>query len=364
MQKKALIRFLDDCVGQGWFPGAVALVSERGEVRLRSACGDAVTSPERIRMREDTIFDVASLTKPVVTSLLVRILDRERQLSVENPVAEYLPQFRRPDKEKITVLDCLDHSAGFRPWMPLYLFASSLDEYLSRIADEPLAVATRSQSLYSCLDYIILGGVIRAVTGRGVGTSARVRLFEPLKLDDSYFPLPAALQRRSAATERGDRFEKKMAREFVEGPLRWPWEDEVIWGTVHDGNARRLGEEAGNSGLFTTADDLHTLARESFAPVGGILAGGRPARGKEGPGAGGTARFAAGWERNTGALTSAGPALPGGALGHTGFTGTSLWVDPVRERIYILLTNRVHPECREMNMNEIRRKFHALAAEI
>jgi CubicO group peptidase (beta-lactamase class C family) len=355
---------LESCIEEEKFPAAVSIVSEKGRILFRFSKGLAVLQPERIPVAPHTIFDAASLTKPLVTSFLLLLLAQEGVISLGDSISRYVEGFSRPDKDRIRILDCMSHRAGFRAWMPLYLFGDSLEGYVRKIAEEPLRYPICTGAEYSCLGYIVLGAVIRAVSGKSVGDLAREKLFDRLGLANTYFPLPASLRRRTAATEKGNACEKEMAKEFLGDLSEWPWNDEILWGVVHDGNARILGKNAGNSGLFITAEDVHTLAGEFLPSATGLLSDKYKHLAMRNHSSFETIHFSAGWELNSSRLTSAGTALPREAFGHTGFTGVSLWIDPLRERIYILLTNRVHPKSKDVPMNEIRRAFHSLAAPL
>ena len=347
-------------IAAGNFPGAAWIVAEGDRVLAGGACGDAVLEPERIPARPETLYDLASLTKPLATALLVLGLHESGVIRVDHPLARHLPGWAPDDaRAGVTILDLLTHRSGLPGWAPLYLHASDRAGrigYLSRI---PLAHPPGTRVVYSCLGFILLGYMIEQVTGTTLDRLFADRIAGPLGADVLY--RPAANRRRSiAATERGNARERQLA-----GPDAGRyngWRSSMIWGDVHDNNAWTQEGVAGNAGLFGTTRGVHTIAR--------AILDGHP--GATGPGgrdllfrnctAGLGEDRSAGFQVAATPGSAAGPAFSPRAVGHTGFTGTSLWIDPDTRRIDILLTNRVHPEFKELDMNRLRREFHALAA--
>ena len=351
-------------IEQSAYAGAVALVAHRDQIVLEQACGWAVVEPERIPMAVETRFDLASLTK-VVASLpaILRLIDQE-EISLDSPVAAILPSLAADAaKRQITVRHLLSHTSGLPAWLPVYLDRTGPDAYVGAIARAPLESEPGSNVVYSDLGFILLGEIIRQVTGDDVATYAEREIFAPLGMTATEFRPPRSRRRSIAATERGNPREIEMtgdrAADFAD------WRQEIIWGEVHDGNAHYgLSGVAGHAGLFGNAADLLRYGRCWLH--GGVWDGTQllsetivaEATREQAPGRG------LGWR-------VAGPAadpdelvapLGADAYGHTGFTGTALWVAPALELVAVLLTNRVHPRSRD-EISTIRPAFAAKLAE-
>jgi serine-type D-Ala-D-Ala carboxypeptidase len=367
-------------IARGTFPGAQYVIGESGDIIAEDAIGWAVVDPLRIAANHDTIYDLASLTKPLVTSLLAVIFAERRQMDLNAPVSAYLSEFSgQPDKSRITVTDLLTHASGMPRWSPLYLEADSVQDVPAVIARMPLEEAGpqgAAQIIYSDLNYILLGYIIERVSGERFDRVARREIIEPLGLRRTMFNPPPELKRETAATEWGQAYEGGEAYEAAlrhqvlptqssgsdPKPKRPVWRTDLIWGEVHDGNAYFLGGASGHAGLFSTAREVfqisnqflsssRLLGRESLKLFTKNFTEGR-----------GDSR-AIGWLLASTKDCSAGPLLPTSAFGHTGFTGTSVWIDPERQRVFILLTNRVHPEVGPIDMKAPRQQFNRLAVE-
>jgi CubicO group peptidase (beta-lactamase class C family) len=273
----------------------------------------------------------------------------------------------------------MTHTSGLLNWLPLYLQANDLSEVTSAIAKHGLQpTGPHSPVVYSDLGYILLGFALEKETGRPIDELAKSEIFDRLGLRRTMFNPPPELMREIAATEHGQTFEQKnayIAQREVEaligtngkasriGPeSNGAFRQHLIWGEVHDGNAYFLRGVAGHAGLFSTARETCTLASqfltdsillepESLELFTRNLTPGR-----------GTDR-SIGWVLASTHDCSAGPALPATAFGHTGFTGTSVWIDGSKRRVLVLLTNRVHPHIGNIEMKESRQGFHALAVE-
>ena len=364
-----------EAVDTGTIPGAVALVRWRGQVVLHEAVGWAVLEPEKRPMRADTIFDLASLTKPLVTAPLVLQLAERGAISLDDPAATYLSPLARFAGGTVTVRQLLTHTSGLPAWSPLYVWARTGDGVLRTIADMDPAYAPGSRVIYSCLGYILLGLLVQNVAGQPLDKVARRSLIGPLGLRDTGYG-PDIDAARCAWTERGNRYEQNSVA--AAGLSFDGWREEYIPGTVHDGNAwYALGGVSGNAGSFGTAQDVAALGEL-------WLNGGRAAGGhllSEGIIAAATADCTSGlnegrglgWQINRpvpadGAVEpgSAGTKLGPRAFGHTGFTGTSLWIDPDLDLVAVLLTNRVHPRVGDpASIRILRGSFHdALATSL
>lgn len=357
-------RFLAERIAAGDFPSAVYAVAQRGRILFADALGHSVVEPTKQRATLETIYDLASLTKPLITGLLIaRLLDREA-LRLDDEVAKYLAPFRREDKRNVTVRHLVTHTSGLPAWRPLYLLTGSdPQKTLAVIAQQELACAPGERVIYSDLGFIVLGFLIEQLTGYALGEVAHREIFAPLALQRTLFNPDRSLRPEIAACEiNGTAYEREMCRDFGGAERYGGWRAGVVWGEVHDENARFLGGVSAHAGLFSSVSETVRLAREFLASSTTLL---RPAtcelfRTNMMPGLNEARSLA--WQLAATPDSTAGPALPSAAFGHTGFTGTSCWIDPQRERIFVLLTNRTHvPELPFANINGVRRRFHSLA---
>jgi beta-N-acetylhexosaminidase len=331
---------LESALRDGAFPGGVVAVGRNGRLVHIRAFGRFSYEPGAAEVKEDTIYDLASLTKVVVTTTVAMILVDEGKLDLGKKVSDFLPGFRGGGKEKVTVAQLLSHSSGIDWWAPLYKELKTRAAYLQRIQAMDLAYEPGTKSVYSDLGVLLLGEILERVAGESLESFAKKRILEPLGMKDTmYQPAPSLLP-RIAPTEQD------------------AWRGRVLVGQVHDENAFALGGVAPHAGLFGTAPDLTRFAQMLLN--GGvydhhrIVSRATVERFTERAGIPGSTR-ALGWDTaadETGArsstpgtpgYSSAGSRLPPASFGHTGFTGTSLWMDPEDQLFVILLTNRVHP---------------------
>jgi serine-type D-Ala-D-Ala carboxypeptidase len=370
---------LEQGVADGAFPAAVALVARHGRIALHAAYGAA---PAGIA----TIFDLASLTKVVACLPAILLLLEDGQLSLDEPVAHFVPEFAADDqtaRASVSLRHLLTHTSGLPAWLPLYADCADPEAAIARVCRTPLAAPPGTRVVYSDLGFILLGEIVRRVSGQPLDRFTNERVFTSLGMADTgYLPDPARHE-RIAPTESGEDYETATAAaQGAAHPSRR--HGGVIRGTVHDGNAYyAMQGVSGHAGLFATAMDLAryahlwltgglydgqrlfsiatlTLARRNatgtlneartlgwvaFDPdplnrrARWLAAGGDPPLAPGGP-------------------ASAGELLAPGAFGHTGFTGTSLWIDPARQLAIVLLTNRVHPDAANPGIRRVRPRFH------
>jgi serine-type D-Ala-D-Ala carboxypeptidase len=339
-----LEEFLDAEIEEGSFPGAVALVADENAVAATAAAGHAVVDPERVPVTADTVFDLASLTKPLVCGALVAAA--LPTLDLASPPGRYLPEWKTTRYDGITLETLLTHTSGLPAWYPVYARGEGAAAYRKTLGSlEPEAKAGE-RVIYSDLNFLVLGDVLETHFSAPLDVSFRSLVAEPAGSSARFLPEPSA---PTAATERGDATERRMTAALG---ISYPrFRSGVVRGEVHDGNAYRRGGVAGNAGLFGTADDVWRLARGWLPPSRRDFVGDRT---PDHPEARGLA-----WQGRRGA-GSATPQMPDSAFGHTGFTGTSVWIDPEAGRIFVLLTNRIHPEVRGIDFNAVRRGFHEL----
>ena len=335
--------------------GGVALIQHRGEIVLHNHTGWALREPEadRTPMTPDTIFDLASLTKVVATAPAVLQLIGAGKIGLDEPLATYIPEFGNEGaKRDVTIRNLLSHSSGITSWRGVYTTGSGINAYIASLAADQPEAEPNTRVAYSCMGYILLGEVVRRVSGLRIDAYAQQHIFEPLGMHETgYLPSPD-LRKRIAATEFGNHFEVATAgADPVQG-----WRQYLLRGEVHDGNAwYGMGGISGNAGLFGTAADLLRYARMwlnggeldgvRILPEALVREATREQTGLSAP----NQRRGLGWQMTPHPYPAelsneaSGAGLSDRAYGHTGFTGTSLWIDPERELISILLTNRVHP---------------------
>ena len=353
---------LAERIAGGDFPSAVYLVAEGGRAVFSDALGNSVVEPRRIAATLDTIYDLASLTKPLITSLLCARRVEAGELTIDHSVAHYLPEFDRADKRAISVGQLLTHTSGLPAWRPLYLLAKGeRNRALSAIAELDLESEPGTRVVYSDLGFITLGFLLERSAGKSLVELAETEIFRPLGLKQTFLNPAIAMQTGIAACESGNAYERQMSGDEDTNVYK-NWRRELIWGEVHDGNAHFLGGAAGHAGLFSTAEETLVLANQFHANLTKLL---KPEtcnlfRQNLTPGLEEARSF--GWQLAETKDSAAGPDLPPDGFGHSGFTGTSCWNDPVRQRSFILLTNRTHARSLPFaNINSVRRRFHSLA---
>lgn len=349
----------------GDFPSAVYVVAELGRACFADALGDAVREPELHAASLETIYDLASLTKPLVTGLLSARLVQARDLSLDSSVADYLIEFDRPDKQIITVRHLLTHTSGLPAWRPLYLLThDQKDRTLGAIANETLAYQPGARVVYSDLGFIVLGLLLQRLTGKTLDQLAQSEIIEPLDLRSTFFSPSQSMQKSIAASESGNAYERDMAERDHPEQTYAGWRTGLIWGEVHDGNAHFLGGAAGHAGLFSTAGETLRLANQFVGGRSELLSRETCELFRRNMTEGLNEARSCAWQLAATKDSTAGPDLPSDAFGHTGFTGTSCWIDAERERVLILLTNRTHARTLPFaNINQVRREFHTLAVK-
>ncbi|MCI0546375.1 MAG: DUF1343 domain-containing protein [Candidatus Rokubacteria bacterium] len=331
-----------DAVTAGEVPGAVIIVGQDDRILYRKAVGLRTTAPSSEPLTLDTIYDVASLTKVVATAPAVLALVEQRKIDLHAPLARYLPALARGPYRQVTVRQVLTHAAGFPDLPPKGALDRGLANALRVIAQTPAQFAPGTGFRYSDTGYILLGALVRRASGQSLDEFTRRRFYEPLRMADTRFEPPETWQPRIAPTEYGP-------------------DGGILRGVVHDGNARSLDGVAGHAGLFSTGDDLARFCRMLLG--GGTLGGRRLLKRSTvqtmfTPYRVGEVSRALGWDIASPFSRNLGAFFPVGSAGHTGFTGTSIWMDPPTRTYVILLTNRVHPDGKG-NVVDLRRRVHA-----
>jgi CubicO group peptidase (beta-lactamase class C family) len=358
----AISAFLAERISAGDFPSAVYLVAEHGDIAFAEALGNAVLEPNRIPATVETIYDLASLTKPLVTAQLCARRFEAGELLPDASVSHYLPEFDRPDKKAITIRELLTHTSGLPAWRPLYILAEGeVDRVLGAIANLDLEYQPGTRVIYSDLGFITLGLLLERLTGKRLYELAQSEILLRLNLEHTFFNPARAMQTGIAACEMGNNYERDTTRTTGAGEYQ-NWRQQLIWGEVHDGNAHFLGGAAGHAGLFSTASETLVLASQFLADQSKLLKPATCEQFRTNMTKGLEEARSLGWQLAESKDSAAGPALPSDSFGHSGFTGTSCWIDPHRDRVFILLTNRTH--ARQLpfaNINSVRRQFHSLA---
>jgi len=361
---QSISHLLAERIRAGDFASAVYVVAENGNAVFADAQGDAVREPETHAASLETIYDLASLTKPLVTGLLCARLVESGELTLDSSVAQYLQEFDRADKHHITVRELLTHTSGLPAWRPLYLTAHEKEGALASIANEALEYKTGERVVYSDLGFIVLDFLLQRLTGVSFDHLAQREIIDPLQLSRTFFNPARELQTRIAACENGNFYERELCeRDFTVIAATYNgWREKVIWGEVHDGNAHFLGGAAGHAGLFSTAGETLRLANQFIGGRSELLSEKTCELFRQNMTKGLNEARSFAWQLAATKDSTAGPNLPPDAFGHTGFTGTSCWIDAERERVFILLTNRTHNHSLPFtNINSTRRQFHTLA---
>jgi CubicO group peptidase (beta-lactamase class C family) len=301
------------------------------------------------------LYDLASLTKPLVTAFLAVYLLEKKQWRLQDEVRRFIPNFPLP----ITLEQLLTHSAGLPAWHPFYLYRPLSD--LAQISALKNIAASGVQVLYSDIGYILLRLLLEKISGREFKKMAFEVIFEPLKLQDTFFLVPDPEKARCAPTEIGNLYERSMCRsEHEEAAACFSWRTRLLQGEVHDANSFYSNGSAGNAGLFANARDLFVLSREFFPQTATLLKSDSIRFFWQNRTPWSDLHRSIGFKLNSSKPTSAGSAISKQAIGHSGFTGTSLWLEPETQRQWIILTNRIHPRVKKMNFDAIRRKMHKL----
>jgi uncharacterized protein YbbC (DUF1343 family)/CubicO group peptidase (beta-lactamase class C family) len=315
---------MEQAVAHGNMPGGVLLVGHNGHVVYRKAFGERSLEPAREPMTLDTIFDMASLTKCVATTTSMMQLIEEGKIRLNDPVSAFLPEFAHNGKQDITVRELMTHYSGLPPDLDLTTSWHGRDTAFHMAMEQRLENPPGTRFVYSDINFEVVGFLVEKISGMPLNEYALKHVFEPLAMKHTRFLPPDAWKPLIA-------------------PTQYDENGKMLRGVVHDPTARRMGGVAGHAGLFSTADDMAIFARELLT---GDKVLSREAIEKmstpQTPANGASVR-GLGWDIDSPFATNRGDLLPVGSFGHTGFTGTSLWVDPVTDTYIILLTNSVHP---------------------
>jgi CubicO group peptidase (beta-lactamase class C family) len=359
-------------VESGTFPGATVIVRRGAEIVFEGCYGWRQVVPERLPMARDTVFDLSSLTKPLATTLALMMLVRDNKLRLGDRVTRFFHNFGVYGKAYITFRHLLGHYSGLPAWRPFFEQVAEIErngrinfmtspgakEFVyEQIHREKLECAPGTRAIYSDLNFMLLGEVVERISGSALSRFCRSHIFKPLGLRNTDFIDLAMIRNRRL----------EPVREMFAATEMCPLRKRILVGEVHDENSYSMGGSAGHAGLFAPVQEVDRIAAELLACYHGrsdlvprqLLAEfWRPA----GVVAGST--WALGWDTPTPGHSSAGHHFSAAAVGHLGFTGTSLWIEPEREIAVTLLTNRVHPRRDNEAIREFRPLIHDRIMEV
>lgn len=348
----ATVAYLQSEVDSSAFPGAVLAVGRHGRLALLAPVGQYAVG-DTGKVTSTTLYDLASLTKVVGLTTACMLLVDEGKLELDAPVQRYVPAFQGPGKDRVTIRDLLTHSSGLPDWRPLYRETDTRAQALALVDTTPLRSPPGERYLYSDLGAMVLMQAVEAIAGEPIDTYLARRVFGPLGMSATRYVPPPSWWRVTAPTEQDTTFRHRM-----------------LQGEVHDANAGRLEGVSGHAGLFSTAGDLSRFAAmllnggawENIQLIHSETIAEFTRRQEIPPGS----SRALGWDtpdepRTAG--SSAGMRLSPRAFGHTGFTGTSMWMDPDRDLFIILLTNRVNEPDANTTIRRVRSRVADLVVE-
>ena len=334
---------IENAIKDHAFPGAQVLIWEKGETLLNKSYGHFTYDDNSPKVTKNTLYDLASLTKVIATTTATMICYDRKLFSLNDPVIKYIPEFGSNGKEKITVLNLLLHNSGLPAWKKFYETDSNSEEVIKDIYSSSLEYETGTKTVYSDLGIITLGKIIEKVTGERLDVFCKKEIFKPLKMHSTFFNPPDSLKKFCAPTE-----------------IDNYWRKRLLQGEVHDETSAMLNGVAGHAGLFSNTTDIAKLIsilidtgklkEKQFIKESTIKLF--------------TKRYsdestrALGWDTRSDSGSSSGDYFSNTSYGHTGFTGTSVWVDPQRNLFVILLTNRVYPTRQNIKIRKVRPELH------
>jgi CubicO group peptidase (beta-lactamase class C family) len=359
-------RLFEEAVARGIFPGAVLLAARGDQVVLERAFGFRSLLPAKAPLTVDALFDLASLTKPLATSLALLALAAEGRVHLDDSVSRYLPTFGQCGKDKITVAQLLAHTSGLPAWQPFYEEALALERagradfipstearklIMSLVHRQTPGTVPGCRSLYSDLGFIVLGELVECIAGTRLDDFCRRRIYRPLGIETIGFIDLTGSESASFAKHRIVPTEESA------------WRGKIICGEVHDDNAYAMGGIAGHAGLFANARAIHRLLsalRRCMRGLDDTLPALWLERFLTRDDSVVNPRFALGWDTPSTVSSASGTMFSPRSVGHLGFTGVSFWWDLARDCYIILLTNRVHPTRKNETIREFRPRAHDL----
>jgi CubicO group peptidase (beta-lactamase class C family) len=345
---------IETAISEKKMPGCVVLVGRPEGIAWLKAYGNRRVEPSSEPMTLETVFDLASLTKPLATATSIMKLVEQGRLMIDDPVSKHIPEFAVEDKQTLTIRDLLVHRSGLIPDNPINDYLDGPDKAKQRLFELKLTAPVRTRFMYSDVNFMVLGEVVSRVSGQPLNTFVTEQIFSPLGMTETTYLPSEVLRARTAPTEQR--------------------EEKWIQGEVHDPRAHRLGGVAGHAGLFSTARDLALYASDAIAGLKGdksrilkqstwktmteptVIEGternGKSARDVRG----------LGWDMRSRYSANRGSKFSDAAFGHGGFTGTAIWIDPEKQLYVIFLSNRVHPNGKGL-VNPLAGKIGEIACE-
>ena len=335
---------IGDSITRSYIPGAVMVAGRKGTVVLYEAYGVAQRTQGTRPMEKETLFDLASVTK-IFTATAVMVLVEEGKLRLDDPVKDFIPAFAQKGKQDITIRQLLTHTSGLPAWAALYREVKNKDEMYAKISAMELENPPGTEYVYSDLGYIMLGAVVEKASGKPLDQFIKERITGPLGMEHTFYNPGPEWKDKVAATEYDGTFRRRL-----------------IAGEVHDENAWAMGGVSGHAGLFSTAADMARFA-QMFLNYGSygdvqILSPATVVLMTTNHTLEVGVRHGLGWDLKSSEYSSAGDLFSLNSYGHTGFTGTSIWIDPTLQLFSVLLTNRVHPSRSNTRITWVRPHFH------
>lgn len=336
-------------LAQGTFPGVEILFASQGEILLHQAWGNREIGENNSSLQINTLWDIASITKPLATATSILILQERGELNLADKVSQWVPEYGDEARGAITLKHLLTHTSGLSAWENLYENVRNKDEAWARLLSFMPQQPLQHTTIYSCLGYLILAEIVRRVSKQSLAQFVKENILEPLEMKSSGFsPWQQSLGLTIAPTQ------------------YCPFRKKLLRGVVHDENAYVFDEEGGNAGLFSTALDLFRFCEMLFGngewQRARILSPQSLQNSVRNHNPKGLAARGLGWDYHTGGwgYMSCGELFPIGGIGHTGFTGTSIWIDLVSKTAIIVLSNRVHlsREKNQPQMMQFRPRLH------
>lgn len=357
-----------EAVAQGYFPGAVVLAGRGSEVCYERAFGFRSLVPQKTLMQLDTIFDLASLTKPLATTAAIMLLVREKKIRLDDRVTRFFPNFGVFGKTHVTFRHLLAHCSGLPAWKPYYeeivkgeregkinfVVSRAAKSYVfEQIHRERPVNPPGTQGLYSDLGFILLGEFVEEISGRTLDRYCQDRIFKPMGLRSTSFVDLTQLRTRRL----------KPVQEMIAPTENCPWRKKILCGEVDDDNAYAMGGVAGHAGLFSSARDIHLFLihlRRCYRGEDSLFPGPLVQEFLTRDGTVKGSMYALGWDTPAPENSSCGKYFSSHSVGHLGFTGTSVWWDLEKDCHIILLTNRIHPLRSSEKIKEFRPHIHDL----
>lgn len=332
---------VDEGLARGRMPGCVVLVGRAGGVAFLKAYGYRQLKPERVAMKTDTVFDLASLTKPIATATCIMKLVENGDLKLQDRAAKFLPDFAANGKEDVTVEQLLTHQSGFIPDNSIRDYEQGTDEAFQRIYALKPTVKPGEKFIYSDVGFIVLGKIVERVAGESLHKYSQRILFEPLKMSETGYLPRKELRKRAAVTQQRN--------------------GEWMQGEVHDPRAYLLDGVAGHAGLFSTAEDLAKYAQMMLGVGDATVLKKTTIAEMTKPRKVSAGLRGLGWDKKSTYSSNRGDLFTPQAFGHGGFTGTAIWIDPGNDLFVIFLSNRVHPDGKG-SVNSLAARIGTIAA--